>query len=83
MQVTVSPIRGPNGDVIGGVETFRDMSAALADLERAKRIQTLSLEQDLPEDLRVRFTTAYTPHDIVGGDYYALRQLNPISMASC
>ena len=42
----------------------------------AKRIQTLSLEQDLPEDSRIRFTTAYMPHDIVGGDYYALRQLS-------
>lgn len=77
MQVTVSPIRNPAGEVIGGVETFRDVSAVLADLERAKRIQTLSLEQDLPEDARLRFSTFYTPHDIVGGDYYAIRQLNP------
>jgi PAS domain S-box-containing protein len=77
MQVSVSPIRNPDGDIIGGVETFRDMSAVLADLERAKRIQTLSLEQDLPEDARVRFSTFYTPHDIVGGDYYAIKQLNP------
>ncbi len=62
--------------VIGGVETFRDMSAMLADLERAKRIQALSLEHDLPEDARVRFSTFYMPHDIVGGDFYAIRQLN-------
>jgi phosphoserine phosphatase RsbU/P len=77
MQVSVSPIRSPDGEVIGGVETFRDMSAVLADLERAKRIQTLSLEQDLPEDARLRFSTFYTPHDIVGGDFYAIKQLNP------
>ena len=77
MQVSVSPIRNPGGEIIGGVETFRDMSAVLADLERAKRIQTLSLEQDLPEDARVRFSTFYTPHDIVGGDFYAIRQLDP------
>jgi len=76
MQVSVSPIRSPNGEIIGGVETFRDMSAVLADLERAKRIQTLSLEQDLPEDSRLRFSTFYTPHDIVGGDFYAIRQLD-------
>ena len=30
----------------------------------------------MPEDARVRFSTFYTPHDIVGGDYYAIRQLN-------
>jgi phosphoserine phosphatase RsbU/P len=76
MQVAVSPIRDAAGEVIGGVETFRDMSAVLADLERARRIQALSLEHDLPEDARIRFSTFYTPHDIVGGDFYALRRLD-------
>ena len=76
MQVAVSPIRNPAGEIIGGVETFRDMSAVLADLERAKRIQTLSLQYDLPEDARVRFSTFYMPNDIVGGDFYAIRKLN-------
>ncbi|MFZ5828810.1 MAG: SpoIIE family protein phosphatase [Planctomycetota bacterium] len=76
MQVTVAPIRDPSGEVIGGVETFRDMSPVLADLERAKRIQALSLETDLPNDPRVRFSTHYVPHDLVGGDFYAIRQLD-------
>ncbi len=75
-QVSVSPIRDASGQVVGGVETFRDVSAVLADLERAKRIQTLSLEQDLPEDPRIRFSTCYRPHDIVGGDFFAIRQLD-------
>lgn len=76
MQVTVAPIRNAAGEVIGGVETFRDVSAVLADLERAKRIQTLSLEALLPEDPRVRFSTYYAPHDVVGGDYYAIQPLD-------
>ena len=76
MQVTVAPIHDDSGAVVGGVETFRDMSAVLTDLMRAKQIQTLSLEHDLPEDSRIRFTISYTPHDIVGGDFYAIRQLN-------
>ncbi len=76
MQVAVSPIRDQAGEVIGGVETFREMSVVLADLKRAERIQALSLEHDLPEDARVRFSTFYTPHDIVGGDFYAIRQLD-------
>jgi phosphoserine phosphatase RsbU/P len=76
MQVTVAPIRDPAGEIIGGVETFRDVSAMLADLERAKRIQALSLETDLPADPRVRFSTCYMPHDLVGGDYFAIRQLD-------
>ncbi len=76
MQVTVAPIRDSAGEIIGGVETFRDVSAVLSDLERAKRIQALSLETDLPADPRVRFSTYYVPHDIVGGDFYAIRQLD-------
>jgi phosphoserine phosphatase RsbU/P len=76
MQVTVAPIRDRAGEVIGGVETFRDVSAVLADLERAKRIQSLSLEVELPEDPRVRFSTHYVPHDLVGGDFYAIKPLD-------
>ncbi len=75
-QVSVSPVLDAQGNVIGGVETFRDVSAMLADLQRAKKIQTLSLEHDLPADDRIRFATCYTPHDLVGGDFYAIRQLD-------
>jgi sigma-B regulation protein RsbU (phosphoserine phosphatase) len=75
-QVSVAPIRDAAGEVVGGVETFRDVTAVLADLQRAQRIQTLSLEQDLPDDTRIRFSTCYRPHDVVGGDYFAIRQLD-------
>lgn len=75
MQVSVAPIRDDEGNVIGGVETFRDASGEVQDLERAKAIQGLALQHDLPEDPRVRFTTHYIPHDIVGGDYYAIVKL--------
>ncbi|MHB0960005.1 MAG: PP2C family protein-serine/threonine phosphatase [Pirellulaceae bacterium] len=76
MQVTVAPIRDAQGEVIGGVETFRDVSAVLADLEKAKRIQAQSLEANLPADSRVAFSTYYIPHDLVGGDFYAIAQLD-------
>jgi PAS domain S-box-containing protein len=76
MQVAVAPIRNAAGEVIGGVETFRDASAMVNDLERAKAIQELALEQDVPDDPRVTFTTHYIPHGIVGGDYYAIRKLD-------
>jgi PAS domain S-box-containing protein len=75
-QVTTAPIRNEAGEVIGGVETFRDVSPMLVDLERAKKIQEQSLSQDLPEDPRVHFSTFFMPHDIVGGDYYAVKQLD-------
>ncbi|MBX3427194.1 MAG: SpoIIE family protein phosphatase [Pirellulales bacterium] len=76
MQVTVAPIYDEAGVVVGGVETFREMSTVLGDLMRAKQIQELSLEHDLPHDPRIAFTTAYSPHDIVGGDFYALQRLD-------
>jgi phosphoserine phosphatase RsbU/P len=76
MAVTVAPLHDENGLVIGGVETFRDYTETYANLERAKQIQTLSLEHDLPKDDRVSFASFYLPHDMIGGDYFAIRQLD-------
>ena len=76
MQVGVAPIRNAAGEVIGGVETFRDASEMVHDLERAKAIQQLALQHDLPKDARVTFTTHYVPHGIVGGDFYAIQKLD-------
>lgn len=75
-QVTTAPIRNEAGEVIGGVETFRDVSPMLADLERAKKIQRQTLEHDLPDDSRLKFSTFFMPFDIVGGDYYAIRRID-------
>jgi PAS domain S-box-containing protein len=75
-QVTTAPIRNEAGEVIGGVETFRDVAPMLIDLERAKRIQSQSMEHKIPDDPRLRFATFYMPHDIVGGDFYAVKALD-------
>jgi phosphoserine phosphatase RsbU/P len=75
MQVSVAPLRNAAGDVIGGVETFQDASDMVHDLERAKAIQQLALHHDLPADPRIKFTSHYVPHAIVGGDYYAIERL--------
>jgi len=73
MEVTVAPIRDDSGKVIGGVETFRDASAIVRDLERAKAIQQLAMEVDVSEDIGLTFTTHYIAREIVGGDYYAIK----------
>jgi PAS domain S-box-containing protein len=75
MEVAVAPIYNDAGETIGGVETFRDASTIVHDLERARAIQQLAVAQDIPEDPRIRFATHYIPHDMVGGDYYAIRRL--------
>jgi serine phosphatase RsbU (regulator of sigma subunit) len=61
--------------VIGGVETFRDASEMVHDLERAKAIQQIALQHDVPSDDRISFTTHYVPHAIVGGDFYAIQKI--------
>lgn len=76
MQVTVAPIRNSAGQVIGGVEVFRDVSPVFRDLEKARAIQSIALQHDLLQDARIHFSTHYIPHDIVGGDYYGIKQLD-------
>jgi PAS domain S-box-containing protein len=75
-QVTTAPIHNEAGEIIGGVETFRDVSPIMVDLERAKKIQHQTLQHELPEDPRLRFSTFFMSYDIVGGDYYAIQPLN-------
>jgi len=76
MTVSVAPIHGSDGQVVGGVETFHDFSETYANLERARRIQTLAIDDELPQDPRVRFASHYLPHDMIGGDYFAIRALD-------
>lgn len=74
--VSVAPLHDNDGEVCGAVETFQDYSETYSNLELAKRIQTLSMEQNLPKDSRVDFASFYLPHDMVGGDFFAFRQLD-------
>ncbi|UCG32989.1 MAG: SpoIIE family protein phosphatase [Phycisphaerales bacterium] len=76
LRVSVAPVRARSGKVIGGVETFRDASHEVRDINRAKAIQSLSLQRELPQDPRVRFRVQYIPHDVIGGDYYAVAPLD-------
>lgn len=76
MEVVTAPIRDADGRIVGGVEMFRDMSASLLDLKRARKIQGRLLETNLPDDARLRVAALYRPYDIVGGDFYFLRRLD-------
>jgi len=77
LQVTVAPLRNGQGEVVGGVETFRDLSQEFADTSRAQKIQRLSLQQEFPADPRIRFEVRYLPHDMIGGDYFAAESVGP------
>ncbi|MHC5024075.1 MAG: PP2C family protein-serine/threonine phosphatase [Planctomycetota bacterium] len=76
MQVSTAPLRDSDGNIIGGVETFRDAAGEVHDFERARTIQRLALQRVLPDDDRVRITTHYIPHDIIGGDFFAVEPLD-------
>lgn len=76
MQVHVAPIRNTAGDIIGGVEVFRDKSDVMEDMARGKKIQTQSFKWDIMEGSGLNASVHYVPHDIIGGDYYAVQQLS-------
>ena len=76
MQVSTSPIRNSAGEVIGGVETFRDVSEEFHDAKRARRIQSALLRTGLPKDPRVAFSAYYMPFGMIGGDYYTVARVD-------
>lgn len=75
-RVSVAPIRNESGKVIGGVETFRDVSGEFHDQQLARQIQYALLHKKVPQDSRVKFSTYYLPWGMIGGDYYALTRID-------
>ena len=75
LSTSVAPLRDDSGKVIGGVETFRDETEALVDLEFARKIQKHLFPDKLPSTDRILFDARYYPHDLVGGDFYDVDDL--------
>jgi sigma-B regulation protein RsbU (phosphoserine phosphatase) len=76
MRVSVAPVRNESGQVVGGVETFRDATQEHAEARLTKRIQSKMLRSRVLNDSRLTFTTHYLPWGMVGGDYYAMDQVD-------
>jgi hypothetical protein len=51
-QATTAPIHNEAGEIIGGVETFHDVTPIMFDPEGAQKIQRQTLQHDLPGDPR-------------------------------
>lgn len=77
VSVTVAPLRDEEGAVVGGIETFRDESAQVRDLEFARTVQQRLAPRSLPQEGEVRFAVRHYPHDLVSGDFYDVRQVAP------
>ncbi len=77
VEVSVAPLCDSKGNVIGGIELFRDLTAGMKDLERAHIIQDLVIRQNSSPDPRLGISSRYTPNDLVGGDFYHFESLGP------
>ncbi len=76
VEVSVSPLCNSEGNVIGGIEVFRDLSSQFEDLDRARAIQREAVGMYVGPDPRLRIGIRYTPHDEVGGDFYRVEGLD-------
>jgi phosphoserine phosphatase RsbU/P len=76
VETSVAPIRTVTGQIIGGIEIFRDLREERAELLRAKEVQDAALRYSLRPDARVTIDTLYQAEDLVGGDYYRLERLD-------
>jgi len=70
VSVSAAPLADEAGNVVGGIETFRDESAHVADMEFAGRIQRHLFPRRMPPADAVAFDVRYYPRDVIGGDFY-------------
>ena len=76
MRVSVAPIHDKAGTLVGGIEVFQDLSEEFNDMRRGRRIQAASMVNDAVNDKRLSVQVHYAPHDIIGGDFYAISRLD-------
>jgi len=77
VSTSVAPLRDEGGQVVGGIEVFRDERVRLTDMEFAQRVQRHILPGELPGTQEVAFEVGYYPHDLVGGDFYWVAEVSP------
>jgi PAS domain S-box-containing protein len=77
VSVSVAPLRNRSGEVVGGIEIFQDETQYLHDLEFAQKIQHSQLPASLPAEPSLTFEVCYYPLELVGGDFYDVRQVAP------
>ena len=82
VEVSVAPIRNRAGEVVGGIEMFRDLTETMRDQLHAKKIQEISMRCELPRDDRVSFEARWLPRDLVGGDFYRIEQFGATRYAA-
>jgi len=74
VSVSVAALHDEDGNVIGGIEIFRDESEPLRDLEFARRIQQSIMTESMPACETLELAVEQHMRDLVGGDFYAVLQ---------
>ncbi len=74
--VMCSPIKDNSGNVVGGLEIFRDATQEVKELELARKIQS-QIAANIPQNLQgVEINARYYPADALGGDFYVFIPLS-------
>ncbi len=81
VEVSVAPLRNRKGEIVGGIEMFRDASVGVHDMLRAKAIQELAFKCEGLDDPRFEIEVCHQAYDLVGGDYYRAERLDDGRMA--
>ncbi|MCK4374407.1 MAG: SpoIIE family protein phosphatase, partial [Candidatus Brocadiae bacterium] len=76
LSTSTAPVFGEDGQIIWGVEVFREEGQRVRDMELARIVQRQMLGGALPQDERLSFAVEYAPRELVGGDFYHVRQLS-------
>lgn len=76
MRVSVAPVYDERGEVIGGVETFQDLTLEHQDIQKVRQIQEQLLVNEASDDPRLAVNVHYAPFDVIGGDYYTVSRLS-------
>jgi sigma-B regulation protein RsbU (phosphoserine phosphatase) len=77
VSVETAPLRDAGGKVVGGIETFRDETSQVRDMEFARLVQQHIMPERLPAVPGFLFDVRYYPHDLLGGDFYDVREVAP------
>jgi PAS domain S-box-containing protein len=76
VSTSTGPIFDDDGNVIGGVEVFRDERETIKQMELARTVQRQMLTQEMPGDAKVSFAVQYAPSELISGDFYHVRALS-------
>jgi len=76
VETAVAPVRDEDGNVVGGIESFRSLSPLMNDLKRAHSIQKNILQCELKDEDEISANIHFQPLEFVSGDFYHVERIN-------